>query len=147
MTPDDASGPDPSDPLARLRRAGPVVKMLLPGLVVLAGLVVVAPLAWLVAGPFSVVAAAVAAACCGFGAALGTFLGMVVGLAARGPGRAAYEFLAGMLFRMGIPLGAATAIHLAGGPLADAGLLYYLLLFYPVTLAVETALSLPPSNH
>ena len=48
-----------------------------------------------------------------------------------------------MAARMGIPLGIALVIHLQGGPLAEAGLLWYLLVFYPVTLAVGIALSLP----
>ena len=32
--------------------------------------------------------------------------------------------------------------HLRGGVLAEAGVLVYLLVFYPVTLGVETTLSL-----
>ena len=49
----------------------------------------------------------------------------------------------GMMIRMGIPLAAALAVYFVGGPLADAGFLYYLVVFYPVTLTVETFLSLP----
>ena len=49
----------------------------------------------------------------------------------------------GTALRMGIPLITVFSIHLHGGPLAEAGLIYYLLVFYPVTLLVETALSLP----
>jgi len=48
-----------------------------------------------------------------------------------------------MLIRMGIPLAAALLVFLRGGPLADAGFLYYLVLFYPVTLTAETFLLLP----
>jgi hypothetical protein len=51
--------------------------------------------------------------------------------------------IVGMMIRMGIPLIAALAIFYLGGPLADAGFLYYLIVFYPVTLTVETLLSLP----
>ena len=47
---------------------------------------------------------------------------------------------------MGIPFGVGLAIHLGGGPLANAGFLYYLLVFYPVTLAAETGLSLPSTR-
>ncbi len=50
-----------------------------------------------------------------------------------------------MAMRMGIPLGAGLLVHLQNGALAAAGLLYCLAAFYPVTLAVETALSLPPA--
>ena len=45
--------------------------------------------------------------------------------------------------RMGIPLLPVLLIHLQGGRLAEGGLLYYLLIFYPITLAVEIAISLP----
>ena len=41
----------------------------------------------------------------------------------------------------------AVAIQFRGGPLAEAGFLYYLLVFYPVTLVVETVLSLPPRER
>jgi hypothetical protein len=44
---------------------------------------------------------------------------------------------------MGVPLAAALIAVFAGGPLADAGFLYYLVVFYPITLAVETLLALP----
>ena len=44
--------------------------------------------------------------------------------------------LVGMMIRMGIPLAAALAVYFRGGPLADAGFLYYLVVFYPVTLTV-----------
>jgi len=45
--------------------------------------------------------------------------------------------------RTGVPLLCGLVVHLHGGPLAEAGFLYYLLIFYPVTLTVETILSLP----
>jgi hypothetical protein len=51
--------------------------------------------------------------------------------------------LVGMMIRMGIPLAAALAVYFHGGPLADAGFLYYLVLFYFVTLVAETLLFLP----
>lgn len=54
--------------------------------------------------------------------------------------------LVGMLVRMGIPLAAALAVCFSGGPLVDAGFLYYLVVFYPLTLTVETFLSLPESE-
>jgi hypothetical protein len=52
----------------------------------------------------------------------------------------------GMLFRMGIPLGAALAVYLFGGPLSAAAFLYYLVVFYPVMLAIETVLTLPDGS-
>ena len=47
--------------------------------------------------------------------------------------------LVGMTMRMGVALTAALVVQLGGGPLAEAGFVYYLLVFYLVTLAVETA--------
>ena len=55
--------------------------------------------------------------------------------------------LVGMTVRMAIPLAAAVVGHFVGGPLADAGFLVYLIVFYLVTLAVETALTLPSSSQ
>jgi len=51
--------------------------------------------------------------------------------------------LMGIVIRMGIPLIAALAVFFQRGPLADAGFLYYLIVFYLVTLSTETFLSLP----
>ncbi len=51
--------------------------------------------------------------------------------------------LAGTLIRMGVPLAAVLATQLSGALPPQAGLLYYLFAFYPVTLAVGTILSLP----
>ena len=54
--------------------------------------------------------------------------------------------LLGMMVRMGIPLAAALIVYFSGGPLADAGFLYYLVVFYPVTLTAEIFLSRPHSD-
>ncbi len=70
-------------------------------------------------------------------------MGLVVYRAFPGPNSAWQGMLAGMLPRMAIPLGFAIPLHIHGGPLAEAGLLVYLVVFYPVTLAAETALCLP----
>lgn len=60
----------------------------------------------------------------------------------RAPALALYGVLVGMLVRMGLPLIIGGALHLANKPLADAGLLYYVLVFYLATLIVETVLIL-----
>ncbi len=44
---------------------------------------------------------------------------------------------------MGIPLAVAFFVHFSGGPLADAGFLYYIVAFYAVALTSEIILSLP----
>ena len=51
-----------------------------------------------------------------------------------------------MLVRMGMPLAMVLTICLCGGPLVNAGILYYVILFYLVTLTVETLLVLPPKR-
>ena len=61
----------------------------------------------------------------------------------RGPQQVLALVLVGMMVRMGIPLAAALTVCFCGGPLANAGFLYYLVVFYPVTLTAETFLSLP----
>ena len=48
--------------------------------------------------------------------------------------------LLGMFPRMGIPLAVCMVVYLQGGRLAEAGFVYYILVFYFVTLVVETVL-------
>jgi len=98
-----------------------------------------APTAFFFGGVAGLWAAAAAAAMCLGGAGIA----LVISYLLRSPARALCGMLLGTAARMAIPLGFGLAAHLRGGPLAEAGLLYYLLVFYPVTLAVETALSLP----
>jgi hypothetical protein len=124
---------------ARLRRRGAVTRSaVLVGAVLLvyAG---VAPVAGMLSGPAGLAAAAVAAGLCLGG-------GLVALLTARrsaDPSGAMLGVLTGMLVRIGVPLFSGLAIQVHGGRLAQAGLLVYLVVFYPVTLWVETALSLP----
>jgi len=66
---------------------------------------------------------------------------LLAGHVLRGPQRALAALVIGIFARMGVPLGFGLAIHLNNGPLAQAGLLYYLLAFYPVTLAIDPTLS------
>lgn len=49
----------------------------------------------------------------------------------------------GAIVRAGIVLSASVALYLVGGPLAGAGVLYYLIAFYLVALTIEIALILP----
>jgi hypothetical protein len=109
------------------------------GLTVLTAGVAVGGVAWGIAGLRGLAAAGIAAASCWLGAALA--LEATVLLARRGQGLTG--LLAGTALRMGIPLALALGFHFGGGPLAQGGLLYYFLAFYPLTLAAETAMSLP----
>jgi hypothetical protein len=97
---------------------------------------VVFPIAMVSAGVAGVAAAATAMAIC-----LGS--GLLVFWLARylsSPEAVMYQVLLGMMTRMGISLAACMVIYVRGGWLADAGLVYFLLVFYFVTLAAETAL-------
>jgi hypothetical protein len=80
-------------------------------------------------------AAALAIGCCCIGA-LGT---LCVAPWLRAPHHLLASVLVGMAVRMGVALAAAVVVQLRGGPLVEVGFVYYLLMFYLVTLAVETA--------
>lgn len=125
--------------LARVRRWGVIAQSALLLGIVLVACVIVTPVAGIVSGFAGVAAALVAAGLC----LLGAGLALVACRLFRGPKRVLPAVLAGMLLRMGIPLASGLALQFEGGPLAEAGLLVYLVVFYPVTLFVETALSLP----
>lgn len=103
---------------------------------------VLCPIGWRIAGPCGCQAAAIAGGLCFLGAASAL---IVTRLFARIPGPQAFMigFGLSMLLRLGIPLGIGIPLHLSGGSLAEGGILYYLLVFYPITLAGETVLALP----
>ena len=125
--------------LARCREASLVVRAALLTGVVAVLYAAVAPVAWHLRGAAGLSAAAVAAAVCWAGATLA----LVASHLMRGANAALYGLLFGMALRMGVPMIAALVVYVRRGTLADAGVLYYLLVFYPLTLGVETALSLP----
>ncbi len=52
------------------------------------------------------------------------------------------QVLAGMLPRMGIPLAVCMVVYFQGGMLVESGFVYYILIFYFVTLATDTVLLL-----
>jgi hypothetical protein len=108
-------------------------------LVVLVVYLATIPVAAWLAGWLGLLTATVAALLCLFGSGVA----LVISHLLRAPEMVLYGMLLGMTIRMGLPLGIGLACHLLGGVLADHGLLYYLLIFYPVTLLVETILSLP----
>ena len=128
--------------LADLRNRSIAARGTFLGLVVVGLYGLVAPVAGLCGGRVGLLAAAAAAVLC----LAGSGLALVVSHALREPNHVLYGMLFGMAARMGIPLGFGLLCHVQSGALAEAGLLYYLLVFYPVTLGVETALSLPRSQ-
>jgi hypothetical protein len=125
--------------LRNLSDRGLAVQTALLGAAVLAVFGLVGPIAGYVFGTKSLAAAAAAGLLCYAGA----LVGMVIRHSSKLSLLPVAAFLAGMSARMGIPLVSAFAIHLHRGPLAEAGLLYYLVVFYLVTLAADVALSLP----
>jgi hypothetical protein len=100
--------------------------------------VVVAPVAWGISGSAGLAASATAAALC----LLGAGAALIAARAFTRRGKLLQGVLVGMALRMGIPLTFGLALQLSLKALGDACLLIYLLVFYPVTLFVETYLSL-----
>jgi hypothetical protein len=125
--------------LAEFRRRGLPSRIALLSSVVFALAAVLTPIAWSKAGWLGVEAMAVAAGAC--------LAGAVGALAVTGHRSAPKDALVGLLLamslRLGLPLAVAAGCLLPGGRLADTGCFAYILVFYPVTLAIETALSLP----
>ncbi len=109
------------------------------GLTVLVLYALVAPVALYCSGSGGLRAAAAAGAVC----LAGAMAALIVSHLLRGPKSVWYGLLLGMFLRTGIPLGAGVVMVLSGGTLAEDGVLFYLLMFYPVSLALEAALSLP----
>ncbi len=128
--------------LAKQRRRGLAARGAMLALVVLTVFLATAPVAAWLNGWTAILGATAAAGVCLFGSGLA----LVISHLLRAPEKVLYGMLLGMTVRMGIPLGIGLACHLRGGVLADSGMLYYLLIFYPVTLLVETILSLPVAD-
>jgi hypothetical protein len=107
----------------------------------LALLPVAAGVAWLGyarSGLVGVAAATIAASVCWLSACLAlvsVFVGQRLDAGIQG-------ILAGMLFRMGLPLAVAMAFKYNSPPLAEAGIFWMILGLYLVALVVETLLSL-----
>ena len=106
---------------------------------VLVAYVLVAPLAWLISGPLGLLASGVGAGLC----LVAALAALVVNFFFRGPALAMHNLAAGMMLRMGIPLALGMVLHRKVELLATHGMLYYMVGFYFVSLAVEIALTLP----
>ncbi len=133
-------------PKDQIDRAGPVpqksllLRELILLVVVIAAGAIIIPVGWMIfPSPMGLLAGASAAGVC--------FLAAASALGACEPLRNPRHLLAlvsvGMALRFGIPMAAVFAVFFLLRPLANAGFLYYLIVFYPITLAVETALILP----
>lgn len=113
--------------------------------VVLVAWLLVAPLAYAFSGSAGVVAAAVGAGVCFVGGGLALSIAGLLNHSSA----AMVSLALAMLARTLIPLVLGVALHRAVPLLAGAGMIFYLLVFYMVALATETALMLakvPPSG-
>ena len=116
--------------------------------VVLVAWAVLAPVAYEISGTRGPIAAAAGAAVCLFGAELALAVGSL--FRASAVAMAALAF--GAFARMLLPLLLGVILHLQVPSLAEAGMIYYLLIFYLATLATETTLTLAripsvPASH
>jgi hypothetical protein len=98
-----------------------------------------APVALWAAGRLGITALLAGLAIC----LLAGLLSLVVAQLLPGPELAIVAVMLGTLLRLGIPIGFLLVTYLLGGVLADGGLAYYLLVLYPIMLAVETYLTIP----
>jgi hypothetical protein len=94
--------------------------------------------AWPNYGSDGVAASLAAVLVCWCGAALALMTSKLV----RGPQHALAVTMLGMITRMGLPLMAVVVVTLKRGALSQAGFLIWVVIYYGVTLMVETWLSL-----
>jgi len=127
-----------SDVWERLGRFGPGPRQLLLAAVLTVVLLLCAPVAYTVGGWTGVGAALLSMIVCWIGAAAALLLGHLF----RGPATMALGVLLPMMVRAGLPLTVLVLIHLGGGLWSRGGLIYYFILFYLITLILETGLAL-----
>ncbi len=72
---------------------------------------------------------------------LGSVLGLIPPMFLRGPEQGIVGVLAGMFFRMFVPLGGAFAFHRLDEQMRDAHILYFMLGFFLLALIVDTILA------
>ncbi len=124
--------------LQRIAKGGFLVHSIVLYVATMALLLPVLPVAWIISDAEGVAAAVAGAFLCFSGG----LLSLVWNLAFPGPKLLIVRALGGMLPRMGVPLMGGLVLQIAVEPLAEAGVLIYLLVFYPALLALETWLSL-----
>jgi hypothetical protein len=100
---------------------------------------VAAPVGYAISGRIGLVCVALAAGVC----ILAALLVLIIQARLPDPKWALAHVLAGFMLRMGIPLALCMMVYLRGGPLAEAGFVFYLLAFYLATLAAGTVAGLP----
>ncbi|MGA2034335.1 MAG: hypothetical protein ABSG68_18980 [Thermoguttaceae bacterium] len=124
--------------LAKLQRQSLYARIVVLGLVLLVAGLAVAPVAGALHGSAAIWACALAAAVCYLGGASALAASHVL----KGPQRVLYGMLLAVVLRTGLPLALAVACQICCPPLGNGGIMYYLLVFYPLGLITEIWLSL-----
>jgi hypothetical protein len=127
--------------LASCGRRGTAARCALLTAAVLALSVALSPLAWALGGWWGIAAAGASAATCYVGSLAALLISDLLRKTSNAPAVALQSLVLGMLIRMAAPLGLALWVHSQSGVLSAAGFLYYLVVFYFATLAVDTALA------
>jgi hypothetical protein len=122
----------------KLAGLGLVSQSALIGCALVVAWLLLAPLAMRLNGSDGLRAAAIAAVCCWLGAQFSLLIAAMI----RGGATLMTRIWLGMIARAMFPLVVGTALHLRDPQLAAAGLIFYVLVFYMVTLAADTALLL-----
>jgi hypothetical protein len=122
-----------------MRRFGLPARAIMLGGAASSVFAIVGPIAWRLGEKNALATAALAWALC----LAGAMVALLVGYVLREPRHAMAAVLLSMTARMCLPLSIVLAVRYHGGPLAEGGLLYYVLVFYPITLAAEIFLTLP----
>ncbi len=131
------------DALRRLPQRSLLFRIVFLGVVVCMATVIILPLGWAISGNRAgLIAGATAGGVC----LLAGSMALILSEPLRRPQFVLTLIHVGMMIRLGIPLAAALTVYFLGGPLADAGFLYYLVVFYPLTLTMETFLSWPETT-
>jgi hypothetical protein len=128
--------------LAKVRALGLAPRAGMLALATLLLYAIVGPVAWHASGSAGLEAAAAAGAAC----LLGAGAALVATDFCQRRGRPLHGVLFGMVLRMGAPSAFAAYCRWQSGVLFEGGALYYLVVFFLVTLGVETALSLPQTD-
>jgi hypothetical protein len=123
---------------ARLKSLGPLAQSAFIALALLIGWLLLAPLAYSVSGMSGLQVSLLAGAICWLGAQFSLLISQLV----RGEEVIFPRLVLGMTARAMVPLVLGTGLQLKNAQLASAGLIFYVLVFYMVTLAADTALLL-----
>ncbi len=115
----------------------------LVAIVLLSAAVAIVPLAFFISGLMGVSAAMAALAIC----LSAGVLALVAAHPFRAPELLLYQVLITMAIRMVVPLVVCILIYFKRGAIAEAGLVYYLLVFYGLTLVIETILVTRGQSH